>query len=180
MELIEKAKLFAIESHKGVFRKFNNEPYSNHPIRVAKIVTSVSKIFSNIFIKGEIKYMTCAAYLHDTIEDVDHVDYELIKKEFGKTVADLVDELTSDDKKIKEMGKTNYLIDKMSTISNEALLVKLADRLDNCSDLEIATKKFKNTYTKSTKKILDGIMSNRELMEYHDHIISYIQKKLEF
>lgn len=46
----------------------------------------------------------------------------------------LVRELTNQRYKIEEMGKEAYMADKLMKLSNEALLIKLADLLYNISD----------------------------------------------
>ena len=75
-----------------------------------------------------------AAFCHDLLEDVPFVSYEELKKGFGQHAADLVVELTNQRYKIEEMGKEAYMTEKLMKLSNEALLVKLADMLYNISD----------------------------------------------
>ena len=48
--------------------------------------------------------------------------------------ADFVKRLNSDNYKIEEIGKEAYMTDKLMKLSNEALLIKLADILYNISD----------------------------------------------
>ena len=79
---LTKAYAFAVKAHKDQKRD-SGDPYSNHPIAVASILTDL-KLDSATITTG---------LLHDTIEDT-YATYETIKKEFGKEIADLVDGVT--------------------------------------------------------------------------------------
>jgi (p)ppGpp synthase/HD superfamily hydrolase len=70
-----------------------------------------------------------------------------IKELFGKEVADIVLELTSDNNEIKYKyeSKTLYLIQKLIKMSDDALIVKLSDRLQNISDAFTTSEKFRKT-----------------------------------
>jgi (p)ppGpp synthase/HD superfamily hydrolase len=68
------------------------------------------------------------------IEGMGAVSYETLVQQFGKTVADLVVELTNDEKKLEAMGKVAYMVGKLKGLSASALLVKLCDTLNNSSD----------------------------------------------
>lgn len=122
-----RAENFATDAHYGQFRKGSNQPYVFHPIRVAQIVASTPR--------GSV-VMIMAALLHDTIEDCD-VTYNDILQEFGVEVANLVYELTN--KATPELG--NRTIRKafeagcLSTISEQAQTIKLADLIDNTRDI---------------------------------------------
>lgn len=106
-------------------RKGSNEPYFVHPKGVAKIVMDNEGNEDQII----------AAFCHDLLEDVPFVSYEELKKGFGHHVADLVVELTNSRYKIEEMGKEDYMTEKLMKLSNEALLIKLADMLYNINDM---------------------------------------------
>ncbi len=104
-------------------RKSSGEPYFVHPKGVALIVMKNSG--NNDQIKS--------ALLHDTLEDT-HTSDEELRVCFGEHVWSLVRELTNQRYKIEEMGKEAYMADKLMKLSNEALLIKLADLLYNISD----------------------------------------------
>ena len=166
---IRKALFFMIDAHTGQFRKFSGLEYAWHPVEVSKIVRNY-KHSSN-------KEILCiAALLHDTVEDCD-VTIENIKEKFGENVSNIVEQLTSDEEEIKKIGKKNYLLDKMLNMTSYALVIKLADRLHNCSDLEISDDKFINKYVKETRFIIDGL-KNRELTDTHKELISIIDNKI--
>lgn len=172
--MITKAALiFAKEKHKNQNRKVTNEPYVNHPISVAKILRENKK-------SHKIKELVAAAFLHDTLEDTNTTEHEL-EKLFGKLITSLVLELTTDEKEKEKIGKEKYLAEKMSDdsrMSNWALVIKLADRLDNVSDLKNADEKFRKRYTKETRHILETLEKNRKLSSTHKKLIKKIEEKL--
>jgi hypothetical protein len=119
-----------------------------------------------------------AAYLHDTIEDTDTTQ-EVLHDLFGGLVASLVKELTSDPEQIKKMGKAQYLSHKMAVMSSYALVIKLADRLDNVKDITTArTPQWRAKYAAETNQILDYIEKTRALSGTHKKLISLIRAKL--
>jgi GTP pyrophosphokinase len=173
IDLIEKAIIFAQEKHKGQLRK-DNTPYITHPLRVSGIVSKFKK-------SHKIDELIVAAILHDTLEDTDTGIPELIEN-FGEFVTLLVVELTSDRFKTQSVGKAHYLSEKMASskkISSWALIIKLADRLDNVSDLSNANPEFAKKYKKETEEILDYLEKNRNLSETHKELIKEIRKKLK-
>lgn len=71
--------------------------------------------------------------MHDTIEDTD-TTYDELVNEFGKTVADIVMEVT-DDKSLPKDERKRAQIAHVPHISYEAKIVKLCDKLYNLRDL---------------------------------------------
>jgi (p)ppGpp synthase/HD superfamily hydrolase len=100
-----------------------------------------------------------AALLHDTVEDCPNTSLQEIAETFGYYVAALVDELTSDEKEIKKIGKTEYLKNKMAKMSSYGLVIKLSDRLDNVRDMSAVNLQFQKKYTKETLEILEYLES---------------------
>lgn len=162
---IKEAFDFAYNKHLGQVRRFDSSAYIYHPLRVAKEVQRY----------GGDQHQIIAALLHDTLEDT-NTTYIEIKYHFGKKVADLVFELTNIKSKVEKYGKINYLIKKLNTISSDALLIKLCDRLDNVSDFNLATDDFIKKYDFETKKLLAGL--NRPLSDTHKLLISKIMTNL--
>ena len=137
------------EAHKGQMRKYSNQEYFIHPKSVARIVEDLTKDEDLII----------SALLHDTLEDTD-ITYDEILENFGKKVADIVVELTSD--RPRDTKKSTYLIDKMNKMSTDALLIKLADRLHNVRYLDKDCKtrehlSFVKKYYLETIEILNGL-----------------------
>jgi len=177
--ITEKEKLawnFAKQAHKGQVRKFINKPYFGaHVVRVNGIVKQYTTD----------EDLLCAALLHDTLEDC-YEDSEVglveLKELFGNRVGNLVWELTSDGDEIDDSydgSKTEYLTDKMIHMSDDALIIKLADRLQNISDAFTATERFRNKYFQETSEILTEIQKNRQFNRIHRLLIGDIQAKLD-
>lgn len=161
----KRAEEFAREKHKGQVRKFNGEPYVNHPIRVRDCLREFT----------ESESILCAALLHDTLEDTE-TSVEDLREIFGEVVANLVVELTSDKEEIKVKGKGPYLTEKMSAMSSDAFLIKLADRLDNVSDLSLDELQWSADYVTQTLMILNNI--KRVIPNSHQTLMVRISTKI--
>lgn len=111
----------AIKAHKGQIRKLEGTIYVAHPIEVGFILSEY-KLDYDVIIAG---------ILHDTIEDT-YVSYEILKEYFGKTVADLVKEVSENDKTlpwdIRKKAAVDYLSNKASL---NAKYIICADKLSN-------------------------------------------------
>ncbi len=167
---------FAKELHKDQVRKFSNLPYFDAHVQK---VNGTTKQYTTD------EDLLCASLLHDTLEDCydnKWEGYSIIKHKFGKRVADIVLELTSDEGEMKhryEGSKKNYLIHKMIHMSDDALIVKLCDRLQNISDAFTASEKFRNKYFDETTGIVEAIESERNLNNIHIKILTDIKAKLD-
>ena len=166
----EEALQFATQAHAGQTRS-GGDPYISHPVRVANHIKQFKK-------SHNLDALLSAAYLHDTIEDTDTTQ-EILHDLFGGLVASLVKELTSDPVQIKKMGKAAYLSHKMAAMSSYALVIKLADRLDNVKDITTTrTPQWRQKYKAETEHILDYIEKNRVLSGTHKKLIGLIRNKI--
>ncbi len=78
--------------------------------------------------------MICGALLHDTVEDTETTEDELVAG-FGRHIANIVMDVT-DDKSIEDKQKRKQLqIEHAAHISEPARLVKLADKISNLRDI---------------------------------------------
>lgn len=166
--ILQQAIEFAVEKHKGVTRKGNGRPYILHPMSVLLTLLEIKSKTKN----GNLLATVCI--LHDVVEDCD-VTLKEISERFGYQVAALVEELTSDPDKIKELGKTAYLIMKMLNMSSYALCIKLVDRLDNIKDMKEMDIEFVKKTITSTNQILYALESGRKLTGTHRLIIDNIK-----
>lgn len=128
IQLIERAYQFSEKAHEGQLRR-SGEPYISHPLNVAAILADLHLDVDTII----------TGLLHDTVEDTS-ATLDDVKKEFGETVAALVDGVT----KIGQMNfrssfdKQGENIRKMIIAMGKdvrVVLVKLCDRLHNMRTL---------------------------------------------
>jgi (p)ppGpp synthase/HD superfamily hydrolase len=160
---------FADKKHKGQTRKVSGDEYITHPIAVSYILANFKK-------SKYLENLICAAILHDVIEDTD-AEYKEIFNLFddqkdATMVIGLVSELTSNQKEIDKLGKTEYLKRKMKGISSYALTLKLCDRLSNMSDSPSEKQK------EDTKEILSFVESNRKLSATQKALVAEIRQLL--
>lgn len=118
----------AEEAHRGQVRKYHGRPYIEHPMRVANRV---------MMLDGVPEAIVGAAWLHDAIEDCQHMPTEWWTK-FPGEVYDLVEMLTNPSKKHpelrraerKKMDREHY-----HDAPDWIKAVKLVDRTDNLQDM---------------------------------------------
>lgn len=127
MSLVLSAAVFAAEAHVGQRRKGLDEPYINHPLRVAAAAEAC----------GLPSEAIAAALLHDVVEDTP-VSQERIAAVFPPRVAHLVHLMTKwwpDDApaEVKKEGNPRYY--GALRRDPDALVVKLLDRADNLQDM---------------------------------------------
>jgi GTP pyrophosphokinase len=128
LSVVEKAYFFSEKAHEGQFRR-SGEPYISHPLSVAGILADLHLDLDTII----------TAILHDTVEDTE-VTLEDIRREFGDTIANLVDGVTkiSQIKFRNSVEKQGENIRKMIVAMGKdvrVVLVKLCDRLHNMRTL---------------------------------------------
>jgi GTP diphosphokinase / guanosine-3',5'-bis(diphosphate) 3'-diphosphatase len=166
----QEALKFATAAHAGQTRA-GGDPYITHPMAVADTIKKYKQ-------SHNLDALISAALLHDTVEDTG-ATHDALHDLFGGLVASLVKELTSDPDQIKKLGKTNYLANKMATMSSWGLAIKLADRLDNVKDIATAkTPEWRAKYKSETKHILDYIEKNRVLTGTHKKLVKLIRDKI--
>jgi guanosine-3',5'-bis(diphosphate) 3'-pyrophosphohydrolase len=126
LKLLLKALSFAAHKHKDQRRKdADASPYINHPISLANILCNEGHV-------TDIEVI-CAALLHDTIEDTQTSPAEL-DAEFGEHIRTVVMEVT-DDKALPKQERKRRQIEHAAHISDQAKLVKLADKISNLRDV---------------------------------------------
>src|SRR5690349_14039839 len=121
-----KAMSFAAEKHRRQTRKdAAGTPYINHPINVALTLIEIGKEYDTDLL--------VAAVLHDTIEDTETYPEE-IQNEFGKSVLNIVLEVT-DDKSLPKEERKRLQVTQASKKSTAARKLKLADKICNVNDI---------------------------------------------
>ncbi len=127
--LVRKAYEFSAKAHEGQRRR-SGEPYLQHPIAVAGVLTSLKTDVTAIV----------AGLLHDTLEDTVATAAEL-EQAFGKDVLHLVDGVTKIGKitfrSYEEKQAENFRKMLLSMADDiRVVLIKFADRLHNMRTLE--------------------------------------------
>jgi guanosine-3',5'-bis(diphosphate) 3'-pyrophosphohydrolase len=124
--LILKALDFAALKHRDQRRKdAQASPYINHPIALANVLVGEGGVSEPVVI--------AAALLHDTLEDTQTTTAEL-RGAFGEAITGVVEEVT-DDKNLLKAERKRLQIEHATSISREAKLVKLADKICNVRDM---------------------------------------------
>ena len=128
-DMVSKAWAFAEKAHEGQKRQ-SGEPYFIHPAYVASIITEMMPDPATI----------AASLLHDTVEDCEGVTREMLAREFGEKVAQLVDGVTKMDKldfADREERQAESLRKMFLAMSRDirVVMIKLADRLHNMRTL---------------------------------------------
>jgi GTP pyrophosphokinase len=122
-DLATEALRFARRVHRGQRRTQTFEPFVEHPIAVAGLL-------SDSGVEGP---LLAAAYLHDVVEKAP-VEVEEIRERFGPQVADIVEAL-SDDPSIEAYGGRKRALRRSVLAAGEGpTLIYAADRVANMRD----------------------------------------------
>ncbi|MCW5201483.1 bifunctional (p)ppGpp synthetase/guanosine-3',5'-bis(diphosphate) 3'-pyrophosphohydrolase, partial [Desulfobulbus sp. US4] len=121
---------FAFSAHDGQMRK-SGDPYIIHPCATARILAEEMDVHNCEIL--------AAGLLHDTIEDVDDITPEVIRKKFGPNVEAIVVGCT----KVKHHSGDKQALKKLvhrqlftgAAVRPEVMVVKLADRMHNLRTL---------------------------------------------
>lgn len=156
---ITRAFSIAIQVHSGQLKRGNKvEPYINHPLRVALILTEELHEYDIDLI--------CAAILHDTLSRVEKGNSEndairkraslevRLKDGFGERVYGIVNTLAKPSAKSEDKERVlGEYYRNIAAGSEDVRYIKLADRLDNIRSLKNATQKDKVLrYKEETQK----------------------------
>ena len=127
MDVIEKAKKFAIEAHDGQRRKSDKtKPMVVHPIDVANILKEYN-FDDNV---------VAAGYLHDVVEDTEYTLSDITKM-FGEDIASLVNGASEPDKSLTWEERKQHTIDTIKTLDIRHKAIICADKISNLEDLKI-------------------------------------------
>lgn len=148
MTIVERARIFATAAHASAaqLRKYTGEPYIVHPCEVAGIVATVPHT----------QEMLAAAWLHDVVEDTG-VTNEVIRAEFGDTVAELVGWLTDVSRPEQGNRAVRKAIDRAHSAMApaQAQTVKLADLISNSRSIMQHDPEFARTYLQEKRLLLE-------------------------
>lgn len=145
-DLITRAFELSADAHKHDIRS-SGEPYFGHPFEVAMVVAKEIALDD---------ISVASALLHDVVEDTD-IDIEFIRKEFGDTIAEIVDGATKisnifDSHEITQAENYRKLL--LSMVNDiRVMIIKFADRLHNMRTLEYLPPEKQQRIAKETLEI---------------------------
>lgn len=161
LDLLLDALAFAALKHRDQRRKDREaSPYINHPIALARLLA----------VEGGIDDVDvlCAALLHDTVEDTETTEAELVER-FGARIAEIVMEVT-DDTTLEQHVRKALQVEHAPTLSHEARLVKLADKTCNLRDVAVSPPpdwplERRRAYFDWAKQVIDGLRGTHAALE---------------
>lgn len=164
-KIVRKAYEFALTMHEGQTRR-TGEPYIMHPLRVARFIADW----------GFESDVICAALLHDCVEDCNTTLNEITRL-FGTSVSEIVDAVTSLDKDLENATDlTKEEIDRLSDIklkekmTEKALFVKAADRLDNLHTIDTFPEEKKIKKALHTREVIIPMLMKEEAFKIIDQL----------
>lgn len=131
MNIVEKAKEFAINAHRGQVRKSDREkPMVIHPINVANILKEY----------GFDDNVVAAGLLHDVVEDTKYTSADILEL-FGNDIQSLVMSASEPDKSLSWEERKQHTIESIKTLDLRHKAVICADKISNLEDLMILSEK---------------------------------------
>jgi guanosine-3',5'-bis(diphosphate) 3'-pyrophosphohydrolase len=141
----------AAGAHNGMTRKDKNTPYIVHPARVANLVT---------YFGGD-HIAIISAWVHDVFEDCDSRTITEVRKTINLlplpiTERRKIHKIAAALTKNSNLPKDQRMADSLNRIlkaPDEAILIKICDRIDNLIDAQTRDKEFKDKYGNEAKLI---------------------------
>ena len=174
-ELIQKVTGFASQAHGDQQRKFVDEPYINHLVRVMEICKQYS---SDVAILS-------AALLHDVLEDTTVTREEiknfllpLLNEKKAIHTLNLVEELTDiyTKKQYPEWNRRKRKskeVERLSKTSSEAQTIKYADIIDNSLDIKHAETDFARVFLFECRALLKAMTRGDSRM--HERAVETVE-----
>lgn len=143
-----KALELATRHHSGIVRKYDGEPYINHPIRVAETLLRYG--FTD-------ERMLAAALLHDCLEDENangvKMPDRVISNNCDLKVLRWVQLLTNTERGNRAERKEKAAV-RIATAPPEVQAIKLADIMDNCTGIAKIDPEFAEIYIAEKQNLL--------------------------
>jgi (p)ppGpp synthase/HD superfamily hydrolase len=152
MTAIREATLFATVAHEaiGQKRKFSDEPYIAHPLRVAEMIKSL---------RHHTWQMAVVALLHDVVEDT-HITNKMIEDEFGWYIAGMVADLTNADKTAgNRKARLELNIERLKQARTPSKTVKVADIYDNLFGIAELDLSFAKLFVSEKRRVMEEALS---------------------
>ena len=123
--MVKRSIEFASLAHNGQLRKGTDIPYIAHPCNVGVILAKA----------GCDDELVAAGVLHDTVEDVENITIDDIRRNFGDRVATIVEGCSEPDKEAPWKERKEHTIHYMKTAPLDVKFVSCADKLDNITSI---------------------------------------------
>ncbi|HEX6916084.1 MAG TPA: HD domain-containing protein [Chitinophagaceae bacterium] len=165
-QMLEQVKIFATNAHHGQVRKFADEPFVSHPIRVMQTCSNYTADLS----------ILSAALLHDVIEDTAITRREiydflsgLMPAHLAQRTVHLVEQLTDVYIKSKfphwnRRKRKKAEIQRLSGISADAQTIKYADIIDNCAAIIHHDQEFADRFLGECRDLLKKINQGNSVL----------------
>lgn len=153
--MIEKAKEYALESHRETNHLYDGKPYEVH----LEMVVNVAKRFIHLIPQEQQENVLSACWLHDVIEDCRQT-YNDVKNQTNFEVAEIVYALTNEKgKNRKERANDKYYLGIKTT--PYAVFVKLCDRIANYEYSISVGSRMAAMYEKEMELFCDAIYNEK-------------------
>lgn len=151
-DIVARAACYAAAAHKGQRRKYDDEPYINHPARIVAAVAENARLFPNI--PGAM----AAAWLHDTVEDCG-VSLDALESNFNSYIRMIVGFLTNPSKQHPELPRAERKeMDRkqLAEAPKSVKIIKMFDRIDNIHGL-VNEPSFARLYLDESEALADAL-----------------------
>lgn len=177
-EILEKVREYADHAHGDQMRKYSDERYIVHPVRVMETVRD--------YISDP--PVLAAALLHDVLEDTDVTSDEMkaflftvMNRQDAERTIDLVEELTDvyikrNFPRLNRKSRRHKEVERLAAASAEAQTIKYADVMDNSADIAENDPDFALMYLRESKYLLqqmekgNTLLKQRSTQEVDDHL----------
>ncbi len=170
MTLLVAAIRLASSAHSGQLRKYTEEPYITHPLRV------MAKVCGECMTELD----AAAAVCHDVLEDCTEY-YSEKMKDLDFNLWLYVRELTNPSKQHQNLARQvrkQMDRDHLETITDSAKIIKCLDRIDNLRDMSQAPDDFKRIYTAESRLLADALLKYQPSMKL-EHIVLTLREVIE-
>jgi (p)ppGpp synthase/HD superfamily hydrolase len=146
MSIVDEARAFATEAHRGQVRKYTGDPYIVHPQAVVATLEPL----------GFRPEVLAAAWLHDVVEDCG-VESVTILNRFGADVQRMVYHLTDVSIGVKGSREVRKALDRAHNAlgDSDTQSIKLADLIDNSVSIMRHDPSFARVYMPEKAKVLE-------------------------
>ena len=155
--LVDYARYWGAEKHRGQVRKYTGEAYFTHCEAVANSVQTFVDRYPERFPNDMGEEIVVGALLHDVVEDTKTTNLE-IEVVFGTNVAKYVWYLTKPPEFVGDRAKRKKMDrDRLREAPAEARLIKIFDLWHNSKSIKEHDPEFWATFRLETKLLLDSM-----------------------